>query len=91
MSPATLYAIKHVPTGKLMPARVFRTSSGGYTHWEPPDTKPGGYGGYNPLRPRFFLDKHAAAVAVTCWLKGPRCSTPGNPTSIGTRNSTVTP
>ena len=72
MSPATLYAIKHVPTGKLMPARVFRTSSGGYTHWEPPDTKPGGYGGYNPLLPRFFLDKHAAAVAVTCWLKGPK-------------------
>ena len=61
MSPATLYAIKHVPTGKLMPARVFRTSSGGYTHWEPPDTKPGGYGGYNPPLPRFFLDKHAAS------------------------------
>jgi hypothetical protein len=67
----TLYAIRHVPTGKLMPARIFRTSSGGYTYWEPTDTLPGGYGGYNPLVPRFFCDKSSAALAVSYWLKGP--------------------
>jgi len=68
---ATLYAIRHVPTGKLMPARIFRMSSGGYTYWEPTDPEPNGYGGYNPLVPRFFCDKQSAALAVSCWLKGP--------------------
>jgi len=63
----TYYAIRHRPSRAFMPAKMFRTVSGGFTWWEPGKE---GYEGHSKL-PRFFPDRHAAAVALTVWLKGP--------------------
>lgn len=63
----TYYAIRHRPSGAFMPAKMFRIASGGFTWWEPGKE---GYEGHSKL-PRLFPDRHAAAVALTMWLKGP--------------------
>ena len=60
-----LYAIRHIPTGRFMPERM------GYTYWDPFDQTPGGYGGLPSSPPRFFLDRHAAAMALGYWAKVP--------------------
>ena len=63
-----IYTIRHIPTGALMPARMFRTTYRGWTYWEP--TGAAGLGG-EPGIPRFFPTRRAASVALTAWIKGP--------------------
>lgn len=63
-----LYAIFHKPTGKYMPARMFKLARGGWTWWEP--TGAHGLGGHEPEVPRLFKNKMAAKRAMYYWLKG---------------------
>jgi hypothetical protein len=58
------YAIRHIPSGKWMPARL-NSSSGGWSHWEPTtDEKP-----YDSL-PRLFATLRSAQNALSAWLNG---------------------
>jgi hypothetical protein len=54
----TYYAIKHLPTGKVMPE-----TRGGYSYWEPILTLP-------KHTPRLFRTRRAAMNAATCWSQG---------------------
>ena len=62
-----LYAIFHKPTGKYMPAQLFKTTKGGYIWWDLTNPE---YFGYIPDVPRFFSSLNAATVAKSYWLKG---------------------
>lgn len=64
-----VYAIKHIPTGNLMPARMFRVQGIGWSWWEPTETRPG----YQPhdTNPRLFFTRASAANALGQWLRGP--------------------
>lgn len=62
------FAIRHIPTGKLMPAAIFRSNSRGYSHWEP--TGIAGLGGCTEA-PRLFPSLRAASISLVYWLKGP--------------------
>lgn len=64
-----VYAIKHIPTGNLMPARMFRVTGIGWSWWEPTETRPG----YLPhdANPRLFFTRASAANALGQWLRGP--------------------
>ena len=64
-----LYAIRHIPTGALMPSAMFRQSARGFSWWEP--TNHAGLGGVPGCVPRFFFSRGAAALALSYWLKGP--------------------
>jgi hypothetical protein len=63
-----LYAIYHKPTGKYMPARMFRVTRNGWTWWEP--TGVNGLGGFDPEVPRLFSKKSSAVQAMGYWLNG---------------------
>ena len=63
-----VYCIRHVPTGALMPARMFRTKETGFSWWDPTNPE---YRGFQPKVPRLFLTRRAAELAKTFWLKGP--------------------
>ena len=67
MSPK-LYAIYHKPTGKYMPARMFRTTHRGWTWWEP--TNIHDLGGFDVEVPRLFSKKSSAVQAMGYWLNG---------------------
>lgn len=72
-----LYAIYHKPTGKYMPARMFRNSRNGWTWWEP--TNIYGLGGFDPEVPRLFSKKSSAVQAMGYWLNGNhKIVTPGH-------------
>lgn len=60
------HAIRHKPTGQLMPARITRSASRGWTHWNP--NRPHAE---QSRAPRLFDTERAANNAVTQWLKGP--------------------
>lgn len=64
-----LYAIRHRPTGKMMPARMFKQSGAGWSWWEPDENRPG----YLPhdQNPRLFYTKQSAQNALSQWLRGP--------------------
>jgi hypothetical protein len=64
-----VYAIKHIPTSNLMPARMFRTQGIGWSWWEPTETRPG----YLPhdANPRLFFTRASAANSLGQWLRGP--------------------
>lgn len=64
-----VYAIRHAPTGNLMPARMFRQAGSGWSWWEPTETRPG----YLPhdTHPRLFFTRASAANALGQWLRGP--------------------
>lgn len=63
-----LYAIFHKPTGKYMPARMFKIQRNGWTWWEP--TGANGLGGVDPEVPRLFTKRNAAIQAMGYWLNG---------------------
>lgn len=63
-----LYAIFHKPTGKYMPARMFKVHKSGWSWWEP--TGENGLGGFDPEIPRLFKNRLAAKRAMNYWLKG---------------------
>lgn len=62
----TYYVIRHIPTQKLMPARMSRSGGRGWSHWDPLDPDNAGFGN----APRLFDDKRAAENARTVWLQG---------------------
>lgn len=64
----SVYVIRHKPTGKFMPCRMFRTMNSGWSHWEPTETRPG----YKPHdeNPRIFFTLQSARNALTMWLAG---------------------
>jgi len=64
-----LYAIKHIQTGNLMPARMFKHAGSGWSWWEPTETRPG-YKPHDP-NPRLFFTRASAANALGQWLRGP--------------------
>lgn len=68
------YAIRHIPTGKFMPTRVFRSAGRGWSYWEP--TGYNGLGGFPSSPPRLFEEKQPAQLALNIWLKGPVGSDP---------------
>lgn len=55
-----VYAIKHVPTKRLMPQR----RGAGHSYWEP--TEDIG----EPRNPRLFFTMRSAQNALTAWLQG---------------------
>lgn len=63
-----VFAIRHKPTGRFMPIRMFRTSSRGFSYWEPTETRPG----YLPYdrNPRLFYSRQSAINAITMWSMG---------------------
>lgn len=95
-----VYAIKHIPTGNLMPARMFRVQGIGWSWWEPTETRPG----YLPYdaNPRLFFTRASAANALGQWLRGPLnkqeinmgstdCSAPWSPDEYRTEVCAVGP
>jgi hypothetical protein len=61
-----VYAIKHIPTGKFMPARMegSRSGSRGWSHWVPEHQS-------SPeVLPRLWQTHQRAARALTAWLEG---------------------
>lgn len=60
------WVIRHIPTQKLMPARMSRSGGRGWSHWDPLDPDYAGFGN----APRLFDDKRAAENAKTVWLQG---------------------
>lgn len=69
------YAIRHKPTGKFMPTRMYRTASGGWSHWLPladGQVAPDGWYGCDGFdkSPRLFFSPIGARNALTAWLSG---------------------
>lgn len=60
----TVYGIRHKPTGEFMPARMSRSSRGGWSWWREPNQKP-----YDPT-PRLFPTAAGARNALTAWMQG---------------------
>ena len=54
-----LYAIKHTPTGAVMPQRA----GAGHSYWEPTENNEGKH-------PRLFFTLKSAQNALTAWLSG---------------------
>jgi hypothetical protein len=52
------YAIRHKPTGRLMPE-----TTGGYSLWDPSYLN-------TAYPPRLFITQRAAKNSLTCWLQG---------------------
>lgn len=63
-----VWIIRHKPTGKPMPARMFRTAASGWSFWNPYEKRPG----YRPHdeNPRIFFSEQAARNALAMWLQG---------------------
>ncbi len=61
-----VFALRHKPTGEWMPARMYRTSRGGWSYWEPGslDNRP------HDGNPRIFFSLVSARNALTAWLRG---------------------
>lgn len=63
-----VFAVRHKPTGKWMPNRMFRTSLRGGSYWNPTSTaeidRP-----YD-TNPRLFFSLQGARNALTMWLQG---------------------
>lgn len=59
------FAIKHLPTGQFMPARLFKNGTG-WTYWNPTD---GAQKPYDPT-PRLFPTLRGAQNALSAWLQG---------------------
>lgn len=57
-----VFAIRHKPTGKLMPVPTGKNGSGS-SYWEPAEQAEG-------LMPRLFPLRRSAAGALTQWLRG---------------------
>ena len=63
------WGIRHKPTGKWMPVRMFKSGGGrGWSHWTPDDARQG-YDGFDK-NPRLFFKKVAAQRALNAWLAG---------------------
>lgn len=86
------FAIRHKPTGKFMPCRMFKQSGHGWSWWEPTETR-AGYVAFDQ-NPRVFFSRRAASNAIGQWLRGPLnrrevdygsqdCSAPWSPSEIG--------
>ena len=59
------FAIRHIPTGKFMPCRMYSTSRGGWSYWDPAHDAD-----VYDRNPRLFFTKQGAANALTMWLQG---------------------
>lgn len=68
----TVYAIQHLPTGKFMPTRMFRSGTRGWSTWIPQDNPPERWKGYDGFdkNPRLFFSKASVQRALTAWLCG---------------------
>lgn len=62
-----VFAIRHKPTGAWMPHRMYRTSSRGWSHWNP--GLPTDYPPHD-TNPRIFFTLQSARNALTMWLQG---------------------
>jgi len=62
----TVYAIRHVPSGDWMPARMFRTSARGWSTWKSGPEYDKGY----DANPRIFFSLGAASRAAAAWYAG---------------------
>lgn len=62
-----VWAIQHIPTGKWMPCRMFRTSRAGWSRWDPAGSSAEAPHDQNP---RIFFTERAAANALAMWLQG---------------------
>lgn len=60
-----VYALRHKPTGKFMPARMSRGSARGWSHWEPTDDKH-----VFDKSPRLFFTMKAAHNAMVQYCLG---------------------
>lgn len=63
-----VYALRHKATGKFMPSKMFRTSSAGFSYWNPHEMRPG----YLPhdQNPRIFFSRQSAKNAKSMWEAG---------------------
>lgn len=59
-----VFAIKHKPTGKWMPARLNK-APGGWSYWDPTDDAPA-----HDKNPRLFFTLRSAQNALTAWIMG---------------------
>lgn len=59
-----VFAIRHVPTGEFMPARMSRNGFGGWSWWREPNVT------VFDKTPRIFPSKQGAQNALTAWLQG---------------------
>lgn len=71
MTTLIFYAIRHIRTGKLMPARMWKNSAAGYTFWEPESPEYPEYEGIPDNGPRLFTSHRAAMMAKNKWIVGP--------------------
>lgn len=63
-----VFALRHVATGRFMPARMYRTSGAGWSYWNPHETREG----WKPHdeNPRIFFTHQSAKNAAAMWTAG---------------------
>lgn len=68
MTSIPIFLIQHIPTGKFLPARLFRISNRGTSRWAPWEEKPE-FPYYEPS-PRVFYSRNKAANCLRQYLRG---------------------
>lgn len=68
MTSIPIFLIQHIPTGKFLPARFFRSSNRGTSLWAPWEEEPK-FPYYEPL-PRVFYSRNKAANCLGQYLCG---------------------
>ena len=63
-----VWTLRHKPTGRFMPCRMFKRNAGGWSYWNPHEEPPG----YVPFdrNPRVFFTLQAARNARAAWAAG---------------------
>jgi hypothetical protein len=62
-----VYALRHKATGEFMPAKMFRLSARGWSHWSPGVS---GVGQPHDSNPRLFFTRKAADNSRVQWAAG---------------------
>ena len=63
-----VWTLKHVPTGKYMPCRMFKQAGQGWTYWNPYEDRVG-YIAFDQ-NPRIFYSLQSARNAKSAWCAG---------------------
>ena len=72
----TVFALRHKATGLFMPSRMYRTSSGGWSYWEPLCQDTSQHTPHN-TNPRIFFTEKSARNAQVMWEQGIWCKVYG--------------
>lgn len=63
-----VWTLKHLPTGRFMPCRMFKQMGSGWTYWNPYEER-SGYVAHDQ-NPRVFFSLQSARNAKAAWCAG---------------------